>query len=120
MRVGRGSDDKVLSKHFGRSSNAKTARNAKIANGDRQTDRAGCRVACTRLKRWKVIHVHIAQLVTRKTLFLNDLDNLSKLKSFRKFQTDAEKTQIIQRVSTVNLSFLALKGGVSSKRQSRF
>ena len=52
--VGRGSDDKVLPKPLGRSSNAKTARNAEKANDDRHTDRpmdrAGCRVACTRLK----------------------------------------------------------------------
>ena len=32
VRVGRGSDDKVLPKHLGRSSNAKTARNAEKAN----------------------------------------------------------------------------------------
>ena len=50
-----GSDDKVLPKRLGRSSNAKTAHNAKKANEDRRTDiqtnrqtaRAGCRVACT-------------------------------------------------------------------------
>ena len=54
VRVGRGSDDKGLPKHLGRSSNAKTARNAKKAKcdrpTDRQTDRVGHRVACTRLK----------------------------------------------------------------------
>ncbi|MEE3022735.1 MAG: hypothetical protein VX367_09040 [SAR324 cluster bacterium] len=58
MRVGRGSDDKVLPKHLGRSSNAKTACNAEKAKcdgptdrpTDRQTDRVGHRVACTRLK----------------------------------------------------------------------
>ena len=39
MRVGRGSDEEGLPKHFGRSSNAKTAHNAEKANADRPTDR---------------------------------------------------------------------------------
>ena len=39
VRVGRGSDDKVLPKRLGRSSNAKTARNAEKANEDRPTYR---------------------------------------------------------------------------------
>ena len=38
VRVGRGNDDKGLSKHLGRSSNAKTACNAEKANADGQTD----------------------------------------------------------------------------------
>ena len=38
VRVGRGSDDKGLPKHLGRSSNAKTARNAEKVNGDGPTD----------------------------------------------------------------------------------
>ena len=62
VRVGRGSDDKGLPKHLGRSSNAKTARNAEKAKCDRPTDRrtdrrtdrptdtVTYRVACTRLK----------------------------------------------------------------------
>ena len=62
MRVGRGSDDKGLPKHLGRSSHAKIAHKAEKANADGQTDGrtdgrtdrptdiAGCRVACTRLK----------------------------------------------------------------------
>ena len=65
MRVGRGSDDKVLPKRLGRSSNAKTAHNAKKANEDRRTDiptdqqtaRAGCRVACTRLKNRECVQI---------------------------------------------------------------
>ena len=39
VRVGRGSDDRVSPKHLGKSSNAKTARNAKKANDDGPTDR---------------------------------------------------------------------------------
>ena len=39
VRVGRGSDDKVLPKHLGRSSNAKTARDAEKAKCDGATDR---------------------------------------------------------------------------------
>ena len=39
VQVGRGSDDKVLPKHLGRSSNAKTARNAEKANEDQPTYR---------------------------------------------------------------------------------
>ena len=38
VRVARGSDDKLLPKHLGRSSNAKTARNAEKANADGWTD----------------------------------------------------------------------------------
>ena len=39
VRVGRGSDDKDSPKHLGRSSNAKTARNAEKAKCDGPTDR---------------------------------------------------------------------------------
>ena len=39
VRVGRGSDDEGLSKHLGRSSNAKTARNAEKVNADGPMDR---------------------------------------------------------------------------------
>ena len=39
VRVGRGSDDKGLPKHWDRSSNAKTVRKAKKVNADGPTDR---------------------------------------------------------------------------------
>ena len=38
VRVGRGSDDKGLPKHSGRSSNAKTAHKAEKVNADGRTD----------------------------------------------------------------------------------